>query len=426
LEQNNNHIIYNAQDIHRYFSGKMDAAEMHAMEKASLNDPLLAEAMDGYHELSAINTPDGYAAIQSQLDALRDKISGKTVPLKKRTNTWWKIAAAVLLLISGAYALYRMNNKSEVRIAQKNDSAKVINPVTSTSPAQDTVSAIVAQVNTDSISGLKTATVKNYAAATSQPKPIPLAYDSVKNIAMNEKKEATAQRDLLQNYSASSATLPPAQQEYAANNNKVASSATSFLKKTTIVKSTLFQGKVTDADNNPIPYAELIINNHQQSKTDAKGFFNLTSSDSLIRLDVSAVNYYPKTITLNANNTAAIQLTPKKTTLHKNLLDTTLHLSTVQLLYNGGVEPKEGWEQYRLYLVNQLSNSVYDDGRKVVGETIVQFEINRINQPSNFYFEKSIDEDVNNAIENLILLQTEWRFLPSAGVPAKVRLRIVF
>ena len=39
---------YSAADIQRYVQGKLSAAEMHAMEKAALDDPFLADAMEGY------------------------------------------------------------------------------------------------------------------------------------------------------------------------------------------------------------------------------------------------------------------------------------------------------------------------------------------------------------------------------------------
>jgi hypothetical protein len=449
LALNNDHIIYSAEDIHRYFSGKMDAAEMHAMEKASLNDALLAEAMEGYQQSSLMDSTTGYAAIQTQLNELKDKISGRTISIKKRTNNWWKVAAAILLLVGGAYAFYRMNNKNEVTVAQKNDTIKPALPATVTSPVKDSTTNTIALVSPKAAANLKVSKVLSTNTIVPDKLNAPLN-DSIAtsaSIAMNDKKEFNALRD--EQYLTSNNKLnsdkqlayvnrlstknasPQFNNQNNVTNNREAFETQSAYQNQSLLRrykkgnSQLFLGKVTDAENNPIPYANLIINNHQQSKTDANGLFNLSSSDSLVRLDVSATNYYPQTITIDASNTAVIKLSLKKATLHKSMSDT-LHQSIVQLLYNSGVEPKDGWENFRLYLVNQLSNSEYDDGRKVVGETIVQFEINRINQPCNFYFEKSIDEDVDNAIENLILTQTEWHFLPETGVPAKVRLRIVF
>ena len=38
---------YTAKDFERYHNGGMTAAEMHQLEKAALNDPMLADALDG-------------------------------------------------------------------------------------------------------------------------------------------------------------------------------------------------------------------------------------------------------------------------------------------------------------------------------------------------------------------------------------------
>ena len=43
-----NHINYTSEDFKRYYSGTMTAAERHALEKAALDDPFLADALEGY------------------------------------------------------------------------------------------------------------------------------------------------------------------------------------------------------------------------------------------------------------------------------------------------------------------------------------------------------------------------------------------
>ena len=39
---------YTAKDIERYHRGEMSAAEMHLLEKAALDDPALADMLEGY------------------------------------------------------------------------------------------------------------------------------------------------------------------------------------------------------------------------------------------------------------------------------------------------------------------------------------------------------------------------------------------
>ena len=47
MEERKN-IVYTAVDLQRYHSGTMSEAEMHALEKAALDDPFLSEALEGY------------------------------------------------------------------------------------------------------------------------------------------------------------------------------------------------------------------------------------------------------------------------------------------------------------------------------------------------------------------------------------------
>jgi hypothetical protein len=68
---------YTAQDIERYYSGQMPAEEMHALEKAALEDPFLADALDGYKF-----TPTPAADIAGLKQALAERTDEtKVVPL---------------------------------------------------------------------------------------------------------------------------------------------------------------------------------------------------------------------------------------------------------------------------------------------------------------------------------------------------------
>ena len=48
MSEEKRHIVYTAADIQKYLTGQMSNAEMHAIEKAAMEDPLLAEAIEGY------------------------------------------------------------------------------------------------------------------------------------------------------------------------------------------------------------------------------------------------------------------------------------------------------------------------------------------------------------------------------------------
>ena len=51
MAESSTHINYTFEDIQRYLQGKMSAAEMHDIEKSALQDPFLADAIEGYKEV---------------------------------------------------------------------------------------------------------------------------------------------------------------------------------------------------------------------------------------------------------------------------------------------------------------------------------------------------------------------------------------
>lgn len=90
-------LHYTAKDFERYHNGGMTAAEMHQLEKAALNDPMLADALEGYRFSKAPVTE--MATLQSRL---QERIQSAS---KKNRTVWlqpWMRIAALAVLIAGA------------------------------------------------------------------------------------------------------------------------------------------------------------------------------------------------------------------------------------------------------------------------------------------------------------------------------------
>jgi hypothetical protein len=114
-----NHNHYTLADIEAYLQGKLLPAEMHAMEKAALQDPFLADAIEGYRDADMTDS-------RQKLESIRQAISGKqdtkspVVPLR----TWQgrRAVAALILLIGAATIGWLLFNQSDTRqqqLAQK-------------------------------------------------------------------------------------------------------------------------------------------------------------------------------------------------------------------------------------------------------------------------------------------------------------------
>ncbi|WP_315816284.1 hypothetical protein [Paraflavitalea speifideaquila] len=106
---------YSAADIQRYLEGKMLPAEMHALEQAALEDPFLADAIEGMqqtlaqHDASLVDTH-----LQQLGEQLQERVhKNDSKPARVIAFAWWKAAAAAIIVITGsiwAYNAFQQSN----------------------------------------------------------------------------------------------------------------------------------------------------------------------------------------------------------------------------------------------------------------------------------------------------------------------------
>jgi hypothetical protein len=93
----------------------MSFEEMHAMEKAALEDPFLADAMEG----SDVVTPTGMAQDLDQLKSRLDQRIGPRATVSMQPKQWLSMAAAIVIVLGAAIASwYIFQPKAEQQIAQ--------------------------------------------------------------------------------------------------------------------------------------------------------------------------------------------------------------------------------------------------------------------------------------------------------------------
>ena len=108
---------FTASDIERYYSGKMSPEERHALEKAALDDPFLADALEGYAFTSTPTTD--LARIQSRLDEKLDQ--KKVVPLFQRYR-WLSVAALFIIIAGTGWLVYDISKKgTQPSVAVQNE-----------------------------------------------------------------------------------------------------------------------------------------------------------------------------------------------------------------------------------------------------------------------------------------------------------------
>ena len=144
----NKHIItYSATDIEKYRKGELSAREMHDLEQAALDDPFLADAIEG---LTA--HPDPAEDLSDLHERLNKKVAEqarrrKVVILQRRIA----FAAAVLLLLGIGYTFiyHSPNREFSAPASSVTNIAPQAVPAAKSAPGADTSSAGRADVARD-------------------------------------------------------------------------------------------------------------------------------------------------------------------------------------------------------------------------------------------------------------------------------------
>lgn len=100
--------------IRQYLEGKLDDRTMHALEKQALDDPFLAEALEGYSHHAADQQP-ALADLQSRLEKRVQE------PAKKRGMyvRWLAAAAVLIIVVAGSLMLLNRPQISQSIVVQK-------------------------------------------------------------------------------------------------------------------------------------------------------------------------------------------------------------------------------------------------------------------------------------------------------------------
>src|ERR1700744_253745 len=91
-------------DVHKYLRGELSAREMHALEKAALDDPFLSDALEG------LATPED---LDQDLSELKNRLDGRVTEKRSRILTLPRIGiAAAVILLAGLGLIYLYSSNS--------------------------------------------------------------------------------------------------------------------------------------------------------------------------------------------------------------------------------------------------------------------------------------------------------------------------
>lgn len=452
MANDNNIKTFTAIDIEKYHKGLLTAREMHLLEKAALDDPFLADALEGY------NTPG--VDVTADINELKQRLTGKAetakvIPIISAKGggysfRWMRVAAILVVLLGAGLLAYQFafNKKENIGIAkieEQNNTAETTTPTineavsdsgTNNTNSQKTNTEININPNqagkekndATTAVGSSSASIDEEAsinATTQQPGNIsaPITTDNSKDLQNDNAFDKEAKAELAKRQQEADDKIKETaakRSESAQYKNRATAPATSNTNNRAnndnyYRNMNTFRGRVVDANNIGLPFANVTnTDDNVGTYTDANGYFNLTSTDSELNVQVRSVGFDNRNMQLrndvNSNNVvlqedksiAAQTISTRKVNSERRQATNNMQLTEP--------EPEDGWYNYDSYLANNLN--VPEDFKMKQnnnGEVEVSFEVNKYGEPVNFKIEKSLCSRCDQEAIRLIKEGPKWR-----------------
>jgi TonB family protein len=466
MATDNNIKTFTAADIEKYHKGLLSNKERHDLEKAAMDDPFLADALEGY-DVAGVNVAADITDLKKRLAERTEE--AKVIPLNAGRNNNFKLlrAAIVIAFVAGAaFLMYQFTgNKKENEIAQtnpgKNETVRATDSVSSPANTPATVEgnktvtistpgykkddgsvATNTTVNkTVPVSEIKdvnsgSVVVKEKAIDAEINNPAPVVDDVVKT--SDEKQKISIadknrdETDVLARQKAKDKPVAALKketqfktttgqentQEDAKGFADIAANKRADEQQLRNQQSNIFRGRITDVNNVGVPFAN--VTNAQDNVgtyTDAKGFFNLTYPDSVLNVQVRSIGFENNNVQLRNNvSSTQIVLQDDRRSLSEvvvsNQKPNAAARSRESNIKIEESEPTDGWDNYDAYLANNLKVPEDIKTKQAAsnsGSVQVSFEVDKNGEPTNFRVEKSLCNSCDKEAIRLVKQGPKWK-----------------
>lgn len=404
---------YTAADIAKYWKGELSLSEMHALEKVAMDDPFLADALEGYQHAKDPGTE--IKDLRGRLSRRTDRRGGVLPGIFR--NTWFRAAAAVIIVaglgILGSQ-LFRVNENNELAKSENKEPAPSSVPDTITVKEEDpgTSNLIAPIITPDASQRDQAVTIENDTQKLREDHSLSLSVplDKIDDKTASAQKNKKADTNISAEVFSSTQPVPQAV-TVPANSNQEKQSKFPMTERApggrnrgivannaeALSNAQVYYGRVVDAQNNPLPFANVMnLKDQVGTYTDIRGNFNLISRDTAMDLQVKSLGYETKKYRVEpsgtpvnlvmkedllATNNASRKPIPKLIILSKNRTDTLEEEEEAS-------EPEIGWQYYDTYITNNLKYQKADWTNQLAGIEL-SFQVDQHGRPTNIKIIKS-------------------------------------
>lgn len=454
-----NHIKnFTALDIEKYHKGLLSAQERHDLEKAALDDPFLADALEGY-AIAGVNAANDLAELKKRLAERTEK--AKVAPMRGGRSLftpYLRVAAMIVILVGAGLLVYQFTfNKKDSELAQakqqdtgqvKTSRNNVDEPVPGSSATLPPTTGNKEEISKDTKAG----PVGNVTATREIPASVQddIAKKDLAVESANEKNETrvvtagapakpnetasiitgTMETEGVKDDAKTKTTLAKKQDgdkeiarsrnyqqpDGAANNRDAAGGRQQQENFSQTRAANTFRGRVTDATNRGLPFANVTnMDDQVGTYTDAQGYFALTSPDSVLNVQIRSLGYENTQVQLRNDVTSnKVVLLEDSQNLSEVVISRQKPNTAARASENNRKlvepEPQDGWDNYDSYLANNL-NAPGDFKQKTTTDNTVQvsFEVDKNGEPVNIRVEKSLCPSCDKEAIRLVKEGPKWK-----------------
>ena len=401
-----------------YIRGLRKGKEAHRLEKESMQDPFLADAMDGYNQVEGNH--------EQRIEKLRMQVSAHSAKKKNTYAITWSIAACLIIGfgISSYFLFLKKSMTDEVFIAEESVSTKLAEPAAPPTPAipatptvpatpQKEIALATTKVKTDStpVSEItaRQANKKDMIAriqATSQPQQGVLVATVP---VMEEVSEETA-----------------ALQEVVATMDTFESESDKKMKlakvATILPQNNMIKGRVTNEKGEPLIGASVTYKGTNIGTiTNMNGEFSLVKKDDKKRLTAQFIGYDPVEIRVDTSRTMLIAMNENKQALNEVVVvgygaNKKKKSVTAGTVVNGNEQankditpqPVIGKRKFQKYLKENLVRPTDEKCAQVKGKVVLTFLVNKEGRPFSIKVKESLCESSDKEAIRLIQEGPDW------------------
>ena len=361
-----------------YIRGLRKGKEAHRLERESMQDPFLADAMDGYSQVEGNH--------EQRIEKLRMQVSAHSAKKKNTYAITWSIAACLVIGfgISSYFLFLKKSMTDEVFIAEESVPAKLPETTTPATPTNPATPAAPVTPRAD----------KKEMSASAVIEPM-----------MEEAFEQTAE---LQEVAATMDT-----------SESVSDKKMRMAKVVTPPNSNIIQGKVTDEKGEPIIGASVAYKGTNIGTiTNMNGEFSLVKKEGKKQLTAQFIGYDPVEIPVDTSQTMLIAMNENKQTLNevvvvgygtnKNKKSTTVVTAKEQADKDITPQPVIGKRKYQKYLKENLVRPTDEKCAQVKGKVVLTFLVNKEGRPFYIKVKESLCESSDKEAIRLIQEGPDW------------------